>query len=247
GLVFGSGFSFGKGAETINTIRRNEIGIRPYTSSLESGFFRGAGVSLGDKKWSYTMIFSSNNQDATVLSDTTYSDFDEHVSSIQATGYHRKPTELTARDRIKEKVFGGALAYETRHFNLGGTFLLNQFDIPLQKKPNNYNQYEFRGSQNWVGSFYGSLLWQNLNLFGEFARSASGGQAAYGGVIASLSPTIDLSFSLRNYDKNFHSFYANGFGENSRTINEKGVYWGLKFKPIKKIELTGYYDHFEFP
>lgn len=41
-LVFGSGFSIGKGAETITTIRRNNTGLRPYTSVLETGFFRGA-------------------------------------------------------------------------------------------------------------------------------------------------------------------------------------------------------------
>ncbi|MEQ8880790.1 MAG: helix-hairpin-helix domain-containing protein, partial [Cyclobacteriaceae bacterium] len=64
GLVFGSGFSFGKGAEPIHTIRRNEIGLRPYTSALESGFFRGAGLALGNKHWTYTMIHSTINQDA---------------------------------------------------------------------------------------------------------------------------------------------------------------------------------------
>src|SRR5690606_24637065 len=50
GLVFGSGYSAGKGAETITTVRRSSLGIRPYTSVTEFGYFRGAAAtySLGN-------------------------------------------------------------------------------------------------------------------------------------------------------------------------------------------------------
>ena len=247
GLVFGSGFSFGKGAETIHTIRRNEIGLIPYTSALESGFFRGAGVSLGNNNWTYTMVYSSSNQDASILNDTTYSDFEEYVSSIQETGYHRNQSELGRKDQLHETSYGGGISYQSRFVRLGVTSIFNRFDHPIQKKPNNYNQFEFRGSENWTGSIYGSLLWQNINAFGELAQSSSGGVAYYAGLIASLTPLVDFSFSLRNYDKDFHSFYANGFGEQSRTINEKGAYWGLKFTPHRKLILAVYFDHFGFP
>ncbi len=247
GLVFGSGFSFGKGAETIHSVRRNDVGIRPYGSALESGFFRGVGITLGNDRLSWTAIYSSINNDANIIQDTSFTDFDEYVSSIQSTGFHRNARELSGRDQINERVYGGALTYKIRQLTMGSTFLYNQFSLPVKKRPNNYNQFEFSGTDNWAGSLYGSLLFQNFNFFGEFARSASGGQAWYGGLIASLTPTVDFSFSLRNYDRDFHSFYANAFGEQSRTINEKGAYWGLKFQPYRKLTVTFYYDHFEFP
>ena len=247
GLVFGSGFSFGKGAEPIHTIRRNEMGLRPYTSALESGFFRGAGVSMGNKHWTYTIVYSSANQDASILNDTTYSDFEEYVSSIQESGYHRNQSELSRKDQLHESTIGGGLSYQSRYLRIGATSIFNRFNHPIQKKPNNYNQFEFTGSENWTGSIYGSFLWQNINVFGELAQSSSGGLAYYAGLIASLTPQVDFSFSLRNYDKDFHSFYANGFGEQSRTINEKGAYWGLKFTPFRKLILAAYFDHFEFP
>ncbi|XOV90898.1 MAG: hypothetical protein ACFHWX_11880 [Bacteroidota bacterium] len=247
GLVFGSGFSFGKGTETIHTTRRNDLGLRPYTSSLESGFFRGAGITLGKRSWNYTFLYSNTNQDANVLTDTTFTDFDEYVSSIQSSGYHRNQNELNRKNRLNEQIMGGAISYNMRNFTVGSTYLFSQFNYPIQKKPNNYNQFEFTGSRNWVGSIYGSWLWQNFNFFGEYARSLSGGQAFYAGAIASLAPTVDFSFSLRNYDKDFHSFYGNGFGEQSRTINEKGAYWGLKFTPHRKMTLALYFDYFNFP
>ena len=247
GLVFGSGFSFGKGAEPIHTIRRNEIGLRPYTSALESGFFRGAGLALGNNHWTYIMIYSTLDQDARLINDTTFSDFEEYISSIQETGYHRNQSELARKDQLRETTYGGGLSYQSRYFRLGITSIFNRFSHPIRKKPNNYNQFEFVGTENWTGSIYGSFLWQNINAFGELAQSSSGGIAYYAGLIASLTPQVDFSFSLRNYNKNFHSFYANGFGEQSRTINEKGAYWGLKFTPYRKLILALYFDHFEFP
>ncbi len=247
GLVFGSGFSFGKGAEPIHTIRRNEIGLRPYTSALELGFFRGAGVSLGNKHWTYTLLYSSTNQDANILNDTTFSDFEAYVSSIQATGYHRNESELSKKGQLHETSYGGGVSFQSRAIRIGITTIFNRFDHPIQKRPNNYNQFEFSGTENWAGSIYGSFLWQNINAFGEMARSSSGGIAYYAGLIASLTPQVDFSFSMRNYAKDFHSFYANGFGEQSRTINEKGAYWGLKFSPYRKLTLAVYLDYFEFP
>ena len=247
GLVMGSGFGFGKGAETVFSTRRNSIGIRPYTSAVEAGFFRGSGLTIKVDRFSSTLIYSRLNQDARLINDSTYSDYEEYASSIQSTGFHRTPSELSSKNQLTEQVFGSILQYNSRKFYLGTTLLINQFSTPILKKPNTYNQFEFKGNQNIVGSIYSSYLWQNLNFFGEFARSKSGGSGIYGGVIASLTPEIDLSITWRRYDKNFHSFYGNPFGENSRGINENGIYWGVKIRPIKKWEIAAYYDHFHFP
>src|SRR5690606_23444563 len=46
GLIMGAGFSLGKGAETIASIKKSNVGIRPYTSVSEAGFFRGIASSF---------------------------------------------------------------------------------------------------------------------------------------------------------------------------------------------------------
>ncbi|TNF43778.1 MAG: helix-hairpin-helix domain-containing protein, partial [Cytophagales bacterium] len=51
GLVFGAGYTLGKGAETVPTVRRSSIGILPYTAALEFGFFRGLGLTRQWKNW----------------------------------------------------------------------------------------------------------------------------------------------------------------------------------------------------
>ncbi|WP_258104047.1 helix-hairpin-helix domain-containing protein [Marinoscillum sp. MHG1-6] len=248
GLVFGSGFSLGKGSETITTVKRNSTGIRPYTSVLESSFFRGTATTLQIGRNEITGFYSQLAQDANPVNDSTYSNFEEFINTIQSTGYHRTTRELSSRDQIFERSAG--VIFEQRRnprLKFGAAYLQSQYSKPIQRKPNNYNQFEFTGSHNQVGSIYGSYGWQNSLFFGEVARSSSGGNGIIGGFITSLSPTLDFSLVIRNYDKNFHSFYGNGFGENSRIINEKGIYWGLKFHPSRRHTFAAYYDKFSFP
>ncbi|WP_223284691.1 hypothetical protein [Hymenobacter qilianensis] len=67
------------------------------------------------------------------------------------------------------------------------------------------------------------------------------------GLLASLATNVEASILYRRYDRNFHTFYGQAFGENTRNINESGVYIGLKVRPAARWEITGYYDQFWFP
>ncbi len=247
GLIFGAGFSPGKGAETIASVKRSSVGVRPYSSVLESGFFRGAAVTVSEKSLALTTFYSNVAQDGNINTDSTFSDFDEFISSIQETGFHRTQSELTNKNLINEQNIGANLTYSRRNFEFGINGLLTNYSTPIFKKPNNYNQYEFQGRENYLLGISANYNWQNFVFFGEAARSKSGGIGAVAGFASSLSPIIDFSMVLRNYDRDFHSFYGNSFGESSRNINEKGVYWGIKIKPSRKYFLTAYFDRFSFP
>lgn len=249
GLVFGAGFSPGKGAESITTVRRGSTGIRPYASVLETGFFRGAATTVNVGKFEVSAYVSRLYQDASIRNDTTYSDFDEFVSSIQDQGLHRTASEIAAKDRILEYSYGSSVVYsgDSKRYQIGANILNTHYSLPLVRRPNNYNQFEYSGNQNLIYSLFGSYLWQNFNLFGEVAQSSSGGIGAVAGFMTSLSKLVDFSMVFRNYQRDFHSFYGNGFGEGSRSINEQGVYWGIKIKPSRKIFFSAYYDKFRFP
>ncbi len=248
GLVFGAGFNPGKGAETVNTIKRNTLGIRPYTSVLETGFFRGGGVAVERGNWIVTAFGSYLLQDGNVRIDTLNEEFDEFVNSIQQTGFHRTPSELEARNQISETNFGSLVEFRpNRKLHLGMSALMTEISTPLLRTDAPYNIFEFKGTQNTVLGTFGSYQWQNFNFFGEVARSSSGGMGMVGGVISSLTQSIDVAMSMRNYDRDFHSFYGNAFGEGTRTINEKGMYWGIRFQPSRRYNVVGYYDKFSFP
>lgn len=248
GLVYGAGFSAGKGSETVQTTRRSSTGLKPYTSALESGFFRGAALSRAYGHLTVSFLYSNLGQDANVISDSTYSDFDEFVNSIQTTGFHRTDSELASRNTIQEQTVGAILQYEiNKKFSTGISTLYSDFSQPIQRRPNNYNQFEFRGDNNFLGSAFFDAYWQNFTFFGELAQSSSGGRSGIVGIQSSLTSVVDFSLVHRNYARDFHSFYGNAFGESSRIINEVGTYWGLKIKPSRKHEIALYYDKFRFP
>lgn len=247
GLVFGAGFAAGKGGETLLTVKRNSIGLLPYSSVLETGFFRGAAATYALGKWEITGLVSRMRQDGTVRTDTLSDGPEEYISSILGTGFHRTPTERAGRNQIVEHGAGGSVLYKSGTFQAGVNLLVTEFSTPIQRRPALYNQYEFSGKTNHIGSIHFSKLWQNTQFFGEVARSASGGSGAIGGLMISLTNTLGVSMVARNYDRDFHSFYARSFGENSRNINEKGIYWGMKWKATSRLQFTAYYDKFSFP
>ncbi|MDJ1480489.1 helix-hairpin-helix domain-containing protein [Cytophagaceae bacterium YF14B1] len=246
GLLLSAGFSVGKGASTVETIRRSQVGIRPYTSIMETGFLRGGAATYVLGKFEVTGFYSHTHRDANVNDSDSLTD--SYISSLLLAGYHRTPHELTTRATVLEQTSGGDITYKstTGRFEMGGTFIDTQYDTPIQKIPRRYNQFEFSGKNNIGIGLHYSYVWQNFNLFGEAARSSSGGLGAVSGILGSLSPHISAALLIRHYDRNFHTFYGGAFGENTRNINESGIYWGVKFNPTRRITLTAYYDSYHF-
>lgn len=270
-VLLTAGFTLGKGAEPIATIRRSHWGIRPYTSVLETGFMRGGAATYSlTKRLDLTGFYSLARRDANVLEqplaiDTlnkeATGDLDDippelaqqvtenFIETIRATGLHRTPTELSARNTLREQTWGAHLLYTNlkQTLQIGATWLAIGYEVPLRRVDRIYNRFEFNGKNSTNYGLHFSYNWQNFNFFGEFAQSESGGIGAVGGFVSSLAPTVDFAMLYRRYDKNFHSFYGSSFSENARNINETGWYWGIKIRPVKKVELSAYYDWFSFP
>ncbi len=250
GLIFGAGYSLGKGAETIPTVRRSSRGLLPYSAAMEFGFFRGIGLTRQFKQWQTTLIFSSVPRDGRLNTTELNSESSIGIiSSLLQTGLHRTQAELSTKNQLKEKNLGGNLSYSASsgRWFAGLNLLLTQFSNPWIKEKTTFNTFEFSGTQNLVSSFYANYNWKNFLLFGESALSKSGGKGTVMGIVSSLSKTFDFSLLWRSYDRNFHSFYSSGFSENTRPINETGIYMGVQFKPSKAWKFNAYFDSFQFP
>ncbi|PZX61229.1 helix-hairpin-helix protein [Algoriphagus ratkowskyi] len=248
GLVFGAGYSLGKGAETVPTVRRSSIGILPYTAALEFGFFRGAGITYQSGKWQSSLIASYAPRDGRTSSSLdTLSKEDLTISSFNQSGLHRTSSELETKNQFREINLGGNIQFTSGKLQAGSNYLFTKFDRSWIKEPTLYNQFDFAGKSNQVGSIYLNYNWKNFFLFGESAISQSAGRGNVLGFISSLSKEVDFSLLWRKYDKDFHSFYANSFSESTRPVNEQAVYLGISIKPIPKWKINFYYDYFKFP
>jgi hypothetical protein len=250
GLVFGAGFSLGKGAETVPTVRRSSLGLLPYTASIETGFFRGIGLTRQMGRWQSSLLISLIGKDGRVSeSNDSLGTESQTLTSLSQTGLHRSLSELSIKNQVRETNLGSNLQYnaQSARWSAGLNFLHTQFSIPWIRNATSYNAFDFSGQTNQVGSLYANLTWKNFAFFGESARSRSQGQGSVFGLVSSMSRTVDFSLLWRSYDRHFHSLYATAFAESTRPSNERGVYLGFQVKPSATHKLNACVDFFTFP
>jgi len=249
GLVLSGGFSLGKGSEVIRTTYRSTTGLRPFTSVLEAGFFRGIAATYAwHKQLDMTLFYSYTRRDWNLGSVGELQD-ELTVSSLQISGYHRTKTERANQGAVPEQNVGFHTIFRlnSQRGQIGITVLNTFYGVILHKKEELYNKFEFQGNQNTNVGIHADYRWQNMHFFGEGARSKSGGLGGIGGFIAGLGKTIDFTLLLRHYDRSFHSLYGGAISEATRPINETGAYWGLRYSPGRRWQFSGFYDRFHFP
>lgn len=251
GLVFGSGFGMGKGVAGIHAFGAKNIGIQPYTSTIESGFFRGGAATyalpLGKHTLDITGFYSSTKQDAQVNYDSMQNLRFFATKSI--TGYHRTENERSNRKKLNENALGSHLLFNSagNHFHAGVGYVATQYSAAMLPSAQLYRLYEFSGKQNFTLSTHADFTHKNINMYAEAATSKNGGTGAMAGLTAYFSSAVQMAWVARHYTPDFHAFYGSALSENSRPINEKGLYWGLDLKPWKKVMCSAYYDYFQFP
>ncbi len=249
GLIFSRGLGFGKTAMTVTGVKAPQAGIRPYTSVNEFSFLRGSALSLDiHKNLQITLLASRKKMDASVSTDTLEDEETTVFYSLQNSGFHRTNTELSRRGQLTENLFGGRMEFNSFNFRLGVNGLYQNFSIPMQAGNKPYQQFNFSGQTNYITSADWDWSVRNVNFFGEMARSKSGGTAFLAGALAGLSSKVDFAISLRNFDKNFHSFYGYAFSERPFALqNERGFYLGTEIRPNYSWTINAFFDKYEFP
>ncbi len=247
GVVLSKGLGFGKGAEVINSVKMPPRGIAGYASVNENQFLRGGVAQMAFNDWHITGFFSSNSLDASATDRDTLTNEALQFSSLSLSGLHRTDSEIAKRRSVKETAYGGRIAYKTRTLTLGSTGYIQQYDTPLERTPNSYNQFFFTGDRNYIIGLDFDWVFQNFNFFGEAARSRSGGMGGVVGFMSALSPTLDLAAVFRHFDKDFHSTKGYTFAERPTALNnETGFYVGVKMKLNPRWTISTYFDQYYF-
>lgn len=245
GLLLGAGFHLGKSAQTVQVARPALLGIQPYTSSLETGYLRGAAATLSFGQWQLTPFVSYRAIDGSAGPDSL-----DRVTSLLATGYHRTATEYARKSQIDKTTGGVALGWKSKRRNLqvGTLGLYQHLSKALVKTPRLYNQYDFKGNvlTNW--SLFSSYYWENFHFFGEVATALD--TQAVGeilGFTAAFNAQFESSLLWRHYPKDFHSLEGQAFGQYAHNQNEEGLYLGLRYQPFSALTLHGYVDLYHSP
>jgi hypothetical protein len=244
GLTLWSGFGFGKGPD-VTSVAKKDVGLKPYSSSNESSYFRGLATTI--RVFDHLNLTSFVSRTARDASSKTDEDGNLSQVNMGVSGLHRTSTELKNRNALEQSIYGSALQYLTNNLSLGLVGYRSRYSNAFTTGPLAYNQYNFAGKQlSNLGAHY-NYTFQNIYFYGEVAKSFPGGFATVNGAMASLSRSLSFVFVNRSYAKNHHNFLARSLGEGSEASNEKGWYTGINFIPNKKWSFSLYGDVFRFP
>ena len=244
GITLWSGFSFGKGPD-VASITKRDLGLRPYTSTNEYSFFRGTAATFQLKKnLEFTPFVSFRKLDANQNYDP-YGNLTQ--STINQTGLHRTPTEISNKGTLNQFVYGLNLHYQKNDFTIGGIAYRSHFSSAFVTLAAPYDLFSFAGDALLNTGLYYNYGLKNFYVFGEIGKDLNGGFALLNGALISLSSTASIAFAHRNYAANYHSFFSQALGESSDSNNERGLYTGINVNPNKKWSFSAYADYFEFP
>jgi len=244
GVALWSGLGFGKGA-SISGIAKIQSGLKPYSSTNESGFFRGAAATIGLQNLEFTPFVSFKRIDAAmVASDSLQS---ASINSISTSGLHRTVSELSKKGTESQLVYGTVMQYENKGLRIGTLLYQTRFSKPLQESETLYRKFDFMGSVLTNGSLYYNYTWKNTYSFAELSHSFGSGLAMIGGLMGSLSKQVSAIVLYRNYQRDYYSFFNQSVTEGSGVSNERGLYSGLHIRLNSRMEWSFYTDLFKFP
>ncbi len=246
GLTQWMNLAFKKGPDVLAIKRQSQV-LRPYNSAGEINFHRGAGLTLGKNHWEATLFGSYRNVDANFIATDSLQSFDEFVSSLQTSGYHRTKSEVQDKGIQRQLAFGGNLSYQLNRVHIGINAIQYGFKYPLIKQNQLYNLYALTGKNFGNYSTDYSFTFKNLHFFGEAAVTDKKYPAFINGLLISVANNVDMSFLYRNISKGYQSLYTNAFTENTLPTNEKGLFTGITIRPTNFWRIDAYVDLYKFP
>jgi hypothetical protein len=245
GLLNWQSFGVGKSV-AVNNIKRSAQVLRPHTSVVEDNFNRGAGATFIKGAFEITAFASYRLRSASISILDTLEEILE-VSSLQATGLHRTPTELRNRNAIQLYTTGGRIGWKSRNFSIYANTTYNRLSAVLTRQDQPYNKFAFNGRSLFNASLDYSYLGNKFNFFGESAVSQNGGLAFLHGINVQPVSSVTLSLLHRYFAKDFHTLFGDAFSESTLPFNEQGLYAGASFKIHPKILINNYIDVYKFP
>jgi len=238
GLVFWGPYKAGKGSDPVAPAKQRGRALHPYLSVNENNAFYGLAISEKIGGFECHAFTSSNYLDAHIEND--------EVVSTPISGLHRTASERAAKDKLRETVHGGSIAVHiAKSASVGATFQKSNYSAAFLPK-DGVEQYDFSGQSNSVAGLNFDFTFSDYNVFGETARSASGGMASTAGCYVDATP-VELVLSWRSYGRLFQNKHGLAFGEKSGVNNETGVYGGMRWRMDGKTTLSCYSDYYRFP
>jgi len=178
GLIQWQGLAFKKSADVMGVKRQSAV-LRPYSSTGEFYFHRGAGITIKKGRIESTAFASLRKLGGNFVADTVNNE--DYISSFLTSGYHRTNSEIADRNNLTQTTFGTNVLYRSNRWQVGVNGIYYNFSLPIQKRSEPYNLYAISG-KNWYNfSVDYSYTYKNLHFFGEAAADRNLNKALING------------------------------------------------------------------
>jgi hypothetical protein len=223
---------------------RNEI--RPYTSTDENNFFRGAAAEFTLKDLSLAIFYSNNLIDATPVSSSGI--VIDQIENFYATGLHTSNSLLRKKDAVSDLAYGINLSYNFNNLRIGIAWTEDRLSLPVVEKDNNPEAlYNFKGNGNSLYTLYFNSLIKRIILFGEVSVNESLKHAVIQGLTMRPSDRLSINFLFRDYESGYCSLHGKGPSTSSANGSERGITGNFSFEAAKHLFISGGADIHSFP
>jgi hypothetical protein len=218
---------------------RNEI--RPYTSTDENSFFRGAGAELAIGNFSLSMFYSANNIDA-------FSEEPESVKSFYTSGLHNTGNAIKKKDLLTDYNYGANISYNYKNIRAGAIWSQERLSLPVKPASNNLQTlYSFSGDGNTLYSVYYNTMVSRVLLYGELSVNKAFKYTIIQGLTLRPSDRFSINLLYRNYEEGFISLHGNGPGSTSSSGSGKSILGNFTFEAAKFLFLSAGCGISEYP
>jgi hypothetical protein len=220
--------------------------IRPYNSTDENNFFRGAGAEFSLSNLSMSLFYSQNNIDASLIS-ASFPDKDL-VRSFYTSGLHNTLTTIQKKDLLTDIVYGLNFSYNSGNFRAGVIWSEERLSPPFKAETDEPEKlFSFSGKSNSVYTIYYSSLIKRILLFGEMSVNGSLKYAVIQGLTLRPSARLSTNLIYRYYKEGFVSLHGKGSGGNSVLWTGKSILGNFTFEAAKSLFISGGCEVIEYP
>lgn len=244
GLVINNNFGFGK-LSALSTLGRGTNTIRAHSSRSDANYLQGAAATVNIVKGLDVSAFVSYRK-----IDATLNKNDSTITTIVTSGYHRTETEMMKKNNTTQTVAGGNIDFRWNGFSIGATAVYTTLDRELKPNTRQIYRKHYAAGNNFynLGVNY-SYTGHRFTLSGEAATGDCNAVATVNTVSFRATDNVDLIGLYRFYSYRYYALFARSFSEGGAVQNENGVYVGVNWRPMIKLNVMAYSDfaYFAWP
>lgn len=220
GIAYAPQTGFSKSSAATSQPIKNHAPLRPHSNPRKMWSLEGIAAIIEVESFQLIPFYSETKLDASLK--------DDQISTFYPYGTERKDF----KNSVEERIAGLAVRYLRKRSSCGFYLSDNRFD-------RSFNDDVMPQRYKCFGMFINHRV-SIFDIFGEYARIGDKEGKVCG--IRWGNRKLQHLLLYRIYDKAIPHWHGNPFSSQAKFDNEKGVYYGLRFRPSAGWTINAFFD-----